>query len=173
MKIVGLRLLLSVVSSFSMISATAFAARDFSYDGCSLFPEGTIKEPKLWDHCCLEHDLFYWAGGTKKQRLSADRGLRQCLRDLGKKKLANLVYAAVRAGRLYPFKFRGQQWGNAWSLKRNYNCPTEIKYYEIALKLEDYDLPLRLEDKVLQSLEAAINNPEKKCLEAASLQPAQ
>ena len=45
---------------------------DFKSDGCSLFVDGTFKDRDLWKGCCVEHDVAYWQGGTKKERKQAD-----------------------------------------------------------------------------------------------------
>ena len=128
----------------------------FHYDGCTMFVEGTASEPKLWDHCCLEHDLFYWAGGSKIQRRNADRALRQCIRDVGHPRLAQLMYVAVRTGRFYPFPFVGQQWGNAWASKRNYRCLSAQDVENIYVDLDDYDLDLAMKDRLILSLQTAL-----------------
>src|SRR5687767_10446939 len=36
----------------------------FPTDGCSAFPDGTLSDATLWQHCCVEHDLAYYAGGN-------------------------------------------------------------------------------------------------------------
>lgn len=46
--------------------------RSFRTDGCTLWPDGT------WRDCCIEHDITYWCGGSRAERLEADRQLRSC-----------------------------------------------------------------------------------------------
>ena len=58
-------LLIIAISLFSMVSASAAELRDFTSDGCSLFPDGDIKDRALWCDCCLAHDISYWRGGAK------------------------------------------------------------------------------------------------------------
>ena len=83
----------------------------FSTDGCSggmsaswqLFVSGLSSDgdwPRRlpWLACCLAHDESYWRGGSKEDRLLADRGLKQCVKNKGFPAVANLMYAAVRLG---------------------------------------------------------------------------
>ncbi len=147
--------LFSAVQELAAMPLVTPVARDnhpFNYDGCTMFIEGPPSEPNKWADCCFEHDLFYWAGGVKKQRLAADRGLRQCFRDKGYPRLAELIYIAVRTGRISPLPFRGQQWGNAWSPYRNYRCLNSVDIQSIELRLADYEFDGALKDKLLRSL---------------------
>jgi len=93
--------------------------KPFTSDGCSSFPDGTIKQKKLWLNCCVEHDKSYWMGGTEKQRLQADKELKSCVEKTGEKAIANLMMAGVRFGgsAYLPTSFR---WGYGWDFKRGY-----------------------------------------------------
>lgn len=88
----------------------AYAIKPFHTDGCSRFPDGTRKEPKLWLNCCIEHDKDYWVGGSRKERLISDRALRSCVKNVGKPFISKLMYLGVRLGGTpyLPTKFR---WG--------------------------------------------------------------
>jgi len=57
--------------------------RPFATDGCTLFPNGTSEYKELWLGCCVKHDRKYWMGGTKAERLKADRELRIASRRSG------------------------------------------------------------------------------------------
>lgn len=73
--------------------------KNFTSDGCSMFIEGTYKDPKLWCQCCLDHDLEYWQGGTKQQRLQADLTFKECVYDKTKNStLSQAMYDGVRIG---------------------------------------------------------------------------
>ena len=77
----------------------AFAGdiHDFTSDGCSLFPDGNIKDRGLWCQCCLVHDIAYWQGGTKEDRKHADEALRDCVLERTRNKaLANMIHKGVR-----------------------------------------------------------------------------
>src|SRR6478752_8077576 len=53
--------------------------RPFTTDGCSDFPDGTPEHPTEWQHCCVAHDIAYWAGGERERRVQADAKLRDCV----------------------------------------------------------------------------------------------
>lgn len=82
----------------------------FVTDGCTMFPDGTIKEPKLWYNCCLAHDLVYWLGGSKELQKQADQELRECVSEVSSGIRANLMYIGVRLGHYSPIKNK-YQWG--------------------------------------------------------------
>lgn len=94
--------------------ASTKVLRDFTTDGCSLFPDGD------WCGCCLDHDWVYWRGGTADERKRADQVLRACVEArTGGTVLAGLMYYGVRAGGnpLVPTPFR---WGYGWGYGRGY-----------------------------------------------------
>ena len=92
----------------------------FSSDGCSSFPDGTLSKPDAWQHCCYDHDKSYWPGGTRIQRLSADRELASCVALAGYPLTSKLMYAGVRVGGTpyLPTPFR---WGFGWPWLRGYD----------------------------------------------------
>ena len=111
--------LLFVILS-SGCSKTSDTLRDFTSDGCSLFPDRSSIENSDWCECCLEHDIAYWQGGTKAQRLEADQKLRDCvLERTGNKALAEAMYQGVRLGGS-PYFYNWYRWGYGWSYKRKY-----------------------------------------------------
>lgn len=94
---------------------------DFTTDGCSMFPDGTSAQPKLWCQCCVEHDKAYWAGGTESKRREADLVLKECVRALGQSKTAAIIWAGVRIGGspYLPTPFR---WSYGWPYTRGYRA---------------------------------------------------
>ena len=97
---------------------------DFTSDGCSLFPDRSLIENSDWCECCLEHDIAYWQGGTKAQRLEADQKLRDCvLKKTGNRTLAEAMYQGVRLGGS-PYFYNWYRWGYGWSYKRKYQALT-------------------------------------------------
>mgnify|MGYP001590911842 CR=1 FL=1 len=52
----------------------------FMTDGCTLFLERFGS--KNWSPACLNHDIAYWAGGTKEDRLQADNKFKQEINSL-------------------------------------------------------------------------------------------
>ncbi len=108
------------VSLFALLNCGASdVIRPFVSDGCSAFPDGSIKQKDLWLSCCVTHDRAYWMGGTYAQRLNADRGLKKCVETLGKPKLAKLMLAGVRVGGT-PYLPTSFRWAYGWSYPRGY-----------------------------------------------------
>lgn len=108
---------LFVTFNFYSVHCFAQVIRAFEFDGCTLYKEGTQDYPKLWEHCCFQHDLRFWAGGTKSQRIEADKSLKSCVAKTGASTHSFLIYMGVTLGSLSPYKLKGRQWGNAWSDK--------------------------------------------------------
>ena len=125
-----------LVASF-FFNQLAFAVTDFKTNGCTMFPEGTVSNPKQWEHCCTEHDLYFWAGGTKNERDLADLGLRDCVIQTGAREIGRLMYAGVRAGYRSPIRLGKESWGNAWQGSRvAYSKLDETETVEILQSLE-------------------------------------
>ena len=117
-------LLITVFLLFSC-GSTRHILKPFHSDGCSLFPDQNVITQKDWSDCCLEHDIAYWQGGTKAQRIAADSLLRLCvLKKTGSKKLARLMYKGVRIGGSphFPTWYR---WGYGWNYMRGYEPLTK------------------------------------------------
>lgn len=100
------------------LSAAEGILRPFLTDGCTGYPEGTQDEPTLWHHCCVFHDLEFWAGGELRDRKFMDLRLRDCVASTGEVHHAKLIYIGVRVGSHSPVKKAGMQWGNAWDAKK-------------------------------------------------------
>jgi hypothetical protein len=125
-------------SLFFVGSASAVELRDFTSDGCSLFPDGSVKDRALWCDCCLAHDITYWRGGTREDRKRADEVLRDCvLARTGSKALANLMYDGVRVGGdpAFPAWYR---WGYGWKYGKGYSPLTAREKQEVRRKLKAY-----------------------------------
>lgn len=105
------------------LSACTGDLRPFTTDGCSLFPEGTPEQQKLWLVCCTEHDFTYWRGGTRDERRRADARLQQCVTKMGAPQTAELMSKGVRVGGspYWPTPFR---WGYGWPYGRGYKALT-------------------------------------------------
>jgi len=93
--------------------------KPFHSDGCSIFPDGTLKQNKLWLRCCVAHDRAYWIGGTENERLQADQTLKECVAGIGEPEIADVMLAGVRIGGspYLPTSFR---WGYGWPDARGY-----------------------------------------------------
>jgi hypothetical protein len=92
----------------------------FTSDGCSSSPDGTLTDPQHWKQACTIHDYRYWRGGTPKQRLDADRELRDNIAATGNPLCAQLYLLGVRLGgsAWFPTSYR---WGYAWAWPRGYS----------------------------------------------------
>jgi hypothetical protein len=129
-----------VLSLILLTHGQVSAARlsDFTSDGCSLFPDGTMKDRALWCDCCFAHDIAYWQGGTREERLAADRMLRECVYDrTHNKALADMVYDGVRTGGhpVFPTWYR---WAYGWTYGRGYAPLREGEKKQIREKLNAY-----------------------------------
>jgi len=102
--------------------------KPFQSDNCSVWPDKILK----WDyaHCCIEHDYYYWMGGTQKQRLKADREFRSCVSKESFKLNANVMYLAVRfmgyLSHVKPFR-----WGYGWEYERKDHDLNEAEMIEV------------------------------------------
>lgn len=97
--------------------ASPHVLRDFTTDGCSLFPDA--GGDFCWADCCVEHDRAYWRGGTAAERERADAALRACVAAKGRPRLGSVMYHGVRLGGLplWPTWFR---WAYGWGYGRGY-----------------------------------------------------
>jgi hypothetical protein len=112
--------------------------REFASDGCSLFPDGTIRDRAKWCECCLLHDIAYWRGGTEEERKRSDEALRDCVFARSKQALlAETIYMGVRAGG-HPAFPAGYRWGYGWPYGRGYKSLLEEEQFQVRKKLEDY-----------------------------------
>lgn len=124
----------------------------FVTDGCTFFPDGTRSEPKLWEECCIEHDLHLWAGGTLAARLKTDQRLRECVREKGQAAIAELMYLSVRLGSYSPRKMKGKEWGNAWAVP-GYGKLTPEQVSEIKAELPKLSLPEGMVTRMINMLD--------------------
>ena len=116
--------------------------KPFFTDGCTDFVDGPPGQPNLWLHCCTEHDLRYWFGGTEKEMNFTDRRLKSCVQKVAGPIWSNMIYDGVRLGHLSPIKSK-THWGWGWTPARR-NLPLtdlEVNYVELELR----QLPLRTE----------------------------
>jgi hypothetical protein len=129
---------LAVACLSGCASAAASNLADFTSDGCSLFPDGTVGDRAKWCRCCLQHDIAYWRGGTEEERKDADRALRKCVRErTDDKALAETMYLGVRAGGhpAFPTWYR---WAYGWPYGRGYQPLTDEERKQAQTKLDEY-----------------------------------
>lgn len=131
---------LGIMALFACFTpAKAADLKDFTSDGCSLFPDGTISDREKWCACCFKHDIAYWRGGTEAERRGADEELRSCvLERTGDKTLAETMYLGVRAGGhpVFPAWYR---WAYGWSYGRGYQPLSAEDQELVRTKLAEYE----------------------------------
>ncbi len=96
----------------------------FTSDGCSAWPDGWpgVKEDQ-WRHCCVLHDLRYYAGGTRSERFAADNELRRCVGKSGQKLATKLMAVVIQTGVVVggePGLPTTWRWGYGWKYDRGY-----------------------------------------------------
>ena len=69
-----------IILLLTIFSLNSWAMSDpdlkpFATDYCTLYVEGTHQQPNLWRHCCVEHDLYFWAGGSLDDKKATDLNL--------------------------------------------------------------------------------------------------
>ena len=106
------------------------APAPFTTDGCSWFPDGYLKQRTLWLDCCIAHDYAYWKGGSRDERMEADRQLKSCVSSLGLPTLGWLMELGVYVGGspVFPTSFR---WDYGWPYPRRYRALTEEELKQV------------------------------------------
>jgi hypothetical protein len=126
---------------FALISTNsmAFGLAEFETDYCTFFPEGTMSQPRVWEDCCLQHDLVYWAGGTSKMQDISDVELGKCVTEKSSSFFGRLMYRGVRIGHYSPIKSK-TRWGHGWGDKRSFQALSTKEKIIIKSKLESLDI---------------------------------
>lgn len=128
-----LALILTLYSSVSFCASDlpGVGLKEFATDGCTMFVDGTKNKPNLWHHCCVEHDMSYWFGGSSKDMDKADLNLKSCVNEVAGPVWARLIYTGVRAGHHSPVKNK-THWSWGWIKTRsNTSLSTEEIDYVI------------------------------------------
>jgi hypothetical protein len=127
-----MKLLIALLLLSLNVKAAIEELRPFKTDYCTSYPEGTKSDPELWKHCCLSHDMFFWAGGSRQDRYISDLELRRCIEKTGARNQARLIYYAVRLGSYSPVKYPDKKWGNGWNKQPDFRTltPEEIDVIE-------------------------------------------
>lgn len=123
--------------------------KDFETDGCTMFVEGTVSKPNLWGHCCFDHDLRYWFGGSSENKDVADVDLRSCVKAAAGNFWANLIYKGVRSGKYSPLKHK-YAWSWAWDPKRENTELTSIETKYVIEKLNAMDLDSKYREEFIK-----------------------
>jgi hypothetical protein len=118
MKILSKPLFFLVMFSTTSLHAQTNTLKYFVTDGCTMFVDGPPSKPNLWKHCCLEHDMRYWFGGSDSELNTADHQLKSCVKDVAGSIWANLIYSGVRTGHNSPIKNK-THWSWGWNTERS------------------------------------------------------
>ena len=131
----SLLLLLVLAGTVALADEVDDELEDFVSDGCSAFPDGTMKQKELWRSCCVVHDLSYWMGGNYDERTEADLALRECVYHAGEPAIAELMLAGVRVGGTpwLPTRFR---WAYGWPWGRGYDELSDEEKTQFADKIK-------------------------------------
>jgi len=116
---------------------TAQELKPFTTDGCSVFPDGNIKQHNLWLKCCIQHDLKYWKGGTFSEKLDADNQLEACVRGVGEPEIATIMLAGVRIGGS-PYLPTPYRWGYGWPYPRGYKALSQTEKHKVQQSIEEF-----------------------------------
>jgi hypothetical protein len=109
--------------------------KPFFTDGCTLFVDGPPGKPELWRHCCVEHDVRYWFGGSEKDLDKTDMKLKSCVNKVAGPVWAEVIYQGVRLGHKSPIKNK-THWSWGWMIERENKAlnPFEALYVIDELK---------------------------------------
>lgn len=92
--------------------------KPFTTDYCSEWPDGKITDPTQWADCCFTHDMSYWIGGSENERITADKELNRCVKNVSDSFNGLLMYIGVRMGG-NPGN-ASYAWGYGWTKDRDY-----------------------------------------------------
>lgn len=126
-----------LVAALAISGCATHTLRDFTTDGCSMFPDGDTDGPSCWVGCCVAHDRAYWRGGTASEREAADLALRECVTRTGRPVMASLMYRGARLGGV-PWLPTGFRWGYGWSYGRGYAPLTAEEQRQADAQLAPY-----------------------------------
>ena len=116
-----MKLIILLVILFQLQAiARAEQLQSFSSDGCSMYPDGVpLVEENKWVHCCFTHDMSYWVGGKKEEKLMADAVLGQCVAEETSDFHGGLMELGVLTGGL-PSSGLPWRWGYGYKNGRSY-----------------------------------------------------
>lgn len=122
-------------SNAQPVAAKKDVLKPFTTDGCSVWIDGPPATPYLWRHCCVAHDIAYWAGGAEALRVKADKDLQACITNLAGSGMGNYMYFFVSTGGS-PLWLTPYRWGYGWSYlnagkPRGYKLLTEAEQTQV------------------------------------------
>lgn len=131
-----------ILLSFQNLGLTE-ELQSFSSDGCSMYPDGVpFVESNKWVHCCFTHDMSYWVGGKKENKLEADAQLGQCVAEETSEFHGSLMELGVLAGGL-PDTGLPWRWGYGFEEGRSYKT----------MSLEEKKMSFKKFDQIIYEIE--------------------
>tara|TARA_R110000868_G_scaffold16687_17_gene74254 strand:+ start:5695 stop:6168 length:474 start_codon:yes stop_codon:yes gene_type:complete len=109
--------------------------REFKTDICTAWPDRLGKYD--WSHCCVEHDLYLWAGGEFEQVKIANKRLHACVEKASTRFMANLMFFGIELGGYSPIRLKDKKFGNAWG---ETNTDSKLSSEEISILVEALNL---------------------------------
>jgi hypothetical protein len=156
MKILSIFLLFLTLNSYA---DQDLVPNPFATDFCTMYKEGPANKPDAWKHCCVEHDLYFWAGGSLEDKKTTDLRLKSCVDKSGYPGQARLIYTAVTIGGASPIHIKDKQWGNAWVNRIRYLSLTEEETSAILLFMDrnNFELPASLKQSFKEQLNSRMD----------------
>jgi hypothetical protein len=138
------------------LSAQTSNLNSFETDYCTNYPEGPKDRPDQWKHCCLTHDMYFWAGGNKQNRNAADLELKSCIEATGAIHQAKIMYYAVRFGSYSPIKYSKKKWNNGWNGRGKFQTLTseDVDVIEKELSTSYEYINTQLKQNFIQKLKS-------------------
>lgn len=152
-------IILLCLFTLNLWAQTETALKPFVTDYCTLYVEGTRAQPNLWRHCCEEHDLYFWSGGSEEDKKNADLGLKSCVAKTGATTQSVLIYTAVVLGGHSPIHIKAKEWGNAWEGRPRYLTLTESETAQAIEHIESNypDLSNELKHSYIEQLNSRLD----------------
>jgi hypothetical protein len=108
----------------------------------------------------VEHDLYFWSGGSLDDKKATDLRLKECVKKTGANIQAVLIYTAVVIGGHSPVHIKAKQWGNTWENRPRYLSLTETETSEAIKYLDTHhsDLPSQLKQDFKEQLNSRLDS---------------
>lgn len=121
----------------------------FQSYGCPHFaPTISYANQNQWVLCCVQHNIAYWKGGSRKDRNDTDRQLQTCLIERGDSSSANLMHWDFLQTQT---PVHTPSWGYGWRRSRGYAPHSDQEFLQISN--QEKKIPRNLNDvKIVQNM---------------------
>ena len=131
-------LTISLFLSFSASAESRIFTRAFKTDICTAWPDRLGQYD--WSHCCVEHDLYLWAGGEFSQKKAANQRLHACVEKASTKFMADLMVFGIELGGRSPIRLKAKKFANAWGESNTDSKLTLNELNQLIVSLESSQL---------------------------------